>query len=759
MATNIVEQMLIELGIDTSKYLAEAEKTTKKNQELEKSLANTEKASKRAGKSNEDLAKKYHNSITPIAKMGQEIAKVTKELTGFFAIIIGSTGLFKLANDAARANMEVSKLSGQLGMNTRGITDWQNAAGAFGGSAEGMTASLSNIKQSMNGLVMFGDASMLPYFNALGVNVVDNAGKIRQLDDVMLDLADAFQKMPRDQAYTIGKKMGFDDGTINALVSGRKELQEILNVQKQMYHSDQKAIAQSKELTKQQAILSAHWQSMKQLIGDALTPILIALIRVVNGFFELLQKHQKVIKGVFQVAAIIIGMLLIPTLLSATRVLLGFIAPFTPLLRVIGALGAAISPVIALVTALAAAFVLLYDDYKTWANGGKSLFDWTSFAAGIKDSKMSVDTLREAFGNLVSAVKNNTIPTLKGYAEILGKLVRGDFSGAAKQAKQMIDTYSDIATDIVADAMGEKKQDVAGFIGESVYKLTHGGKGYHEYNGTAKPAHNFLQFSSSHLGALSAKYEGNISSANRDNKGWAYGKYQFNDTTGGLALFFKANPEYARKFSGLKSGSKAFNLKWKELARSEKTNFERAQDKAAELMYYKPNESLAKNLGYNLNDVGVREAIFSAAINHGGVKKIIASAAKSKNFNKMSAREQINALYEARENYVRNTKIAGGDKVKNALLRRYAAERKTALAMSQQDSMRNGAQQAKNFSMQNQNTQSRGAVTNNNNSKQVDVNIQNININTSSKTVSGNAVDAIREVKNYVFNQLGSSMT
>ena len=487
MTTNIVEQILVELMLDTSKFAAQADKAEKKNQALEKSLDKTEKASKQAGKANEELAKKYHSSIEQTAKFGQAIAKVTKELTGFFAVIIGSTGLFKLANDAAHANMEVSKLSGQLGMATASITDWQNAAGAFGGSAQGMTASLTGIKQAMNGLVMFGDASMLPYFNALGVSVVDDAGKVRKLDDVMLDLADSFQKMPKEQAYTIGKKMGFDDGTINALISGRKELQEILDIQKRMYHSDGEAIARSRELTKQQAILSAHWQSMKQLVGDALTPILLTLIKVVNSFFEFLQRHEKVVKAVFQTAAIVIGMLLIPTLLSAGRALLAFIAPFTPLIRLMGAFGIAINPVIAAVTALAGAFVLLYDDYDTWAKGGKSLFDWSSFSAGIKDSKMSVDTLCTAFGNLVNAVKNNTIPTLKGYAEILGKLVRGDFTGAAKQAKQMIDNYSDIATGIIADAMGEKKEDVAGFIGESMYRLFHGGKDYFEQNGIQKP--------------------------------------------------------------------------------------------------------------------------------------------------------------------------------------------------------------------------------------------------------------------------------
>lgn len=263
MTTSIVEQMLVEVGLDTSKFASEADKAIKKHQQLEKALTDTEKSSQKANKAHTELAKKSQDSIEQIAKMGQELAKVTKELTKFFGTIIGSTGLFKLANDVSRANMEMSKLSDQTGMSTKSLTDWRNAASAFGGSAQGMTSSLTSIKQAMNGLVMFGDASMLPYFNALGVGLVDSAGKVRQLDEVMLDLADAFQKMPTDQAYTIGKKMGFDDGTINMLVSGRKEMQEILDIQKKMYHSDKQSIALNKELNKQQAILNAHWQSMK----------------------------------------------------------------------------------------------------------------------------------------------------------------------------------------------------------------------------------------------------------------------------------------------------------------------------------------------------------------------------------------------------------------------------------------------------------------------------------------------------------------
>lgn len=841
MATNVVEQMLIELGFADSKFASEAEKAIKKNKELEKSLTDTEKASKKSEKANDELAKKQHNAIEQTAKFGEAIAKVTKELTGFFAIIIGSTGLFKLANDAARANMEVSKLSGQLGMNTRSITDWRSAAGAFGGSAEGMTASLTGIKQAMNGLVMFGDASMLPYFNALGVNVVDNAGKVRQLDDVMLDLADAFQKMPRDQAYTIGKKMGFDDGTINALVSGRKELQEILDIQKQMYHSDEKAIARSKELTKQQAILNAHWQSMKQMIGDALTPVLISLIKVVNGFFEFLQKHEKVVTAVFKVAAVVIGMLLIPTLLSAGRALLGFIAPFTPLIRVFGLLGAAISPVTLAITALGAAFVLLYDDYKTWSEGGKSLFNWSAFVNGIEKCKLFVESLSDAFGRLSEKA-------------------------------------SEAAVSMLAAATGEKKEDIAGFIGESAYRLMHGGKDYYEQNGIEKPvdanlpvrtsgankAQAAADYATKHAEAKSTSNCGlYVNNALRAQgiKAWGHGK----DVAGNLLKTGKFqevaysenyapqigdvmsippipghpyghvaiwNGEYwvsdyvqqnkrgntaapaDAYFTAIKSG------KIKPVIARMQSSEATIQRKAANASQAKVNMNYAQQVYASLREHGMsvqqarimtaeigRENSFNpdllfgshtdpknGAMNVGLIswqgsraKKLLAlltSKGLYKNGKMTKSKESLDTMVEfmlseissnsayskTKKEFLNNPDIAyekGNDilgenyigwrqndpRYKNGHARRDAYFKQTANM-----EMAYNANRISKGVAQNQ-LAGAGSVTHNDNRKQVNVNIPKIEVKTSSSTVSGNAVAAMKELQNYTFNQLGTSMT
>lgn len=78
------------------------------------------------------------------------------------------------------------------------------------------------------------------------------------------------------------------------------------------------------------------------------------------------------------------------------------------------------------------------------------------------------------------------------------------------------------------------------------------------------------------------------------------------------------------------------------------------------------------------------------------------------------------------------------------------AHAKSAILASQ-------AQQAQRMVAQNQ--QAQGMVVKNDNRRYVNVNIPNMNVKTSSNTVSGNTVAAMKEVQNYMFNQLGVSMT
>lgn len=468
MAT-VIDTLFLELGIDSSKFSGEAAKAEKQYDRLERSVSKVEKAEKNAAKTTKENSEARRKSVVDTQKadasMQGLLKTVNASIKGFAAftgLLLGASGLSKLALDAAKANRELDTTAKNLGMARKELSAWQGAAEMAGESANGMSGYMKTLSGDMQSLIMMGDTSVLPYFNALGVSLLDSTGKARKLDDVMLDLADRFSTMDRKQAYTLAQQMGIDDGTFNTLSRGRAEMERMLEIQRDMYHSSEADIENSRKLAEARAVLNARWESLKLMIGNALIPVLTTLTEIVSGFVGFLVKHEHVTKGVFLGIATAIGVFLVPMLVTATAAVFAFIAPFAPL--------------IAAVTGLAAAFGLLYDDYKTWAEGGKSLFDWGRFTSYINSSKVSTDSLGKSFiylttgytswseaangmldwmrlkgfidgntvsvgslmngfKNLASELSDGLMPYLMDIVEIFNRLKDGDFSGAGEAVK------------------------------------------------------------------------------------------------------------------------------------------------------------------------------------------------------------------------------------------------------------------------------------------------------------------------------------
>ena len=187
------------------------------------------------------------------------------------------------------------------------------------------------------------------------------------------------------------------------------------------------------------------------------------------------------------------------------------------------------------------------------------------------------------------------------------------------------------------------------------------------------------------LGFVSSTYEGRVESANPDNQGWAYGKYQFNSATGGLAKFFALAPEYAKQFAGLTPASKAFNNKWVSIATNDRENFEKAQDRAAKKGWFDDVLAEADNPGYFKKDNrGVQEAIFSAAIQHGSVVSgILNPVSKIPGFKDMAADIQVKEIYKQRKKYYWSLKRADVVALRPAMEKRYASEVVMAMEIAQ----------------------------------------------------------------------------
>lgn len=415
MAENIVESIIVKLGLDGSQYNREADKAVSKNDKLNKSVKETDKV----------------------------VGAVTGTLAKWFSAMAIATGVVKLVNEVQKLNNELFFLEKNLGMSSQSIKNWQNAAGAMGGSAQGMTSSMKSLNMGMNDFVMMGDTSLLPFMNVLGVSMVDAQGKIRNTDKVMLDLADSFSKMDREQAFSIASKMGIDEGTFNTLVQGRQEMEKMLDYQSKMYKSSEAELKASRELAQNRALLGSHWESLKTMMVNSIIPLFVKLSKVALGVFEYLQNNKEVIQAVFKGIATTIGLILLPILAKATLAALAFIAPFAPFIITVGLLGAA--------------FGLLYSDYKVWAEGGKYLFDWGAFRDYIDNATLSTDNLKNAFKNLTKDMITSTIPTLKGYADIIKLLSQGEFRKAGALAAEMMVNFGEKVGNVVDDVTGNKQ--------------------------------------------------------------------------------------------------------------------------------------------------------------------------------------------------------------------------------------------------------------------------------------------------------------
>ncbi len=669
MAENIVESIIVKLGLDGSQYNREAEKAKSNNDKLNKSVSETDKI----------------------------IGNVTKTLARWFSVTATATGILRMVDQVQKLNDELYHLERNLGMSASTIKNWQGAAGAMGGSAQGMTESIKSLNMGMNDFVTMGDTTLLPFMNALGVGMVDAQGKLRKTDDVMLDLADSFSKMDREQAFSIASKMGIDEGTFNTLVQGRKEMEKMLEYQSKMYKSSEEELKASRQLAQNRALLGQHWESLKTMMANAIIPLFVKLSEVALGIFEYLQEHQQAVQAVFKGISFVVGAILIPILSKALIAALAFIAPFAPFILVVGALGAA--------------FGLLYDDYKTWAEGGKSLFDWGAFRKYIDDSTLSVDNLKNAFSNLGKDMLNNAIPTLKGYAEILDKLVSGDFKGAASQAWDMLKNYYSRAADFVDDLTGQEQGTLANaasnLINPSSTPAT--GNAQASYRSKAftpekaasiaRVAKNIGVNPNDLAAVISFETGGTFSPSKRNPKSSATGLIQFMAGSGGTK----------GKYYGMtrdQFGSLSFDEQMKYVEK-----------------YFRDRSSRFRAGNEAKNTTG---DVYGAVTGYG--------------YKKGSREYNLNKVWDSNKNGI----IEKGEMVQNPSFR---AHQRQYFDMSNVAAVQQSTRQGDFIDL----TKARQNQATANKANEVQVNVGDINIQTSSSTVTGNVQDAMGAIKDQFY--------
>lgn len=265
MAT-VIDSLIVTLGLDNKDFQRGMKDT-------EKGLSDTRKNTDRVGKQ--------------IAASGKDAAEffgqMQRSAIKFFAVLTAGKGLINFTRDVVSTGANLSRLSKNLNISADTMHRWGKASELNGGSMEGFLGTLQNLGSQVTEIFMKGDSAITPYLRQLGVSVTDAAGKAKPLTDILADIADSTEKAfpDRNQRYSYLKQMGFDEGTINLIAKGGKELRSTLAAQQGFSQKDADAAYKA-----EQTWIKAQ-QRLEKLTRELVIKVLPSLERLAESFVKM----------------------------------------------------------------------------------------------------------------------------------------------------------------------------------------------------------------------------------------------------------------------------------------------------------------------------------------------------------------------------------------------------------------------------------------------------------------------------------------
>jgi hypothetical protein len=211
-------------------------------------------------------------------KIGAGIRQVVKSLTGL--AITGAVAIGAMVKKTADAGDAIHDMSVRTGVGAKELSAYKLAAEKSGSSLDGLATGLRRLSSAAfdanNGLL-----ESKRSFAAIGVEVTDSSGKLRGLNEIMLDVADRFSTM--------------EDGTLKAAIAqdlfGRSgaSLIPMLNLgaeglkkeaelaEKLGIVFDTKAAAAANRFKGAMTELGSAFEGIRNTIGNALIPVFTQL--------------------------------------------------------------------------------------------------------------------------------------------------------------------------------------------------------------------------------------------------------------------------------------------------------------------------------------------------------------------------------------------------------------------------------------------------------------------------------------------------
>jgi len=302
--------------------------------------------------------------------------------------------------------------SQRTGATVAGIQAIGYAAAQAGSSAEAARGSLESLSRFMRN-----NPGAEGFLNRLGVQTRDASGNMRDMASIFTGVGQQLTKMPYYRANQYAQMLGIDENTLMAMRRGMGQFgAQYTQMAKAIgFNADQAAASSNRFMTSLRAFGQMAGMA-RDKIGSNLAEGLSGSIdtlrkQIVDNFPKIEQTITSGVKGILWLAEVI-GRVVYRLIQAGGDIMQWWSSldkSTQRLIEVFGALviawrilnGAFVMSPIGMITALGLAILALYDDYKTWKEGGQSLIDWKKWEPQIKGAIKGVDDLKDAVMRLL----------------------------------------------------------------------------------------------------------------------------------------------------------------------------------------------------------------------------------------------------------------------------------------------------------------------------------------------------------------------
>ena len=289
MAT-VIDSLLIELGLDTSKFDAAQKKSVEQLRKFDEQAQKTNKNTQQGAKN-----------------VGDGFDKAKNALVAFGTAFVGIKGFTQFAQDMTKTNAALGRNAQLFSMSARELDAWGGVLKTVGGNAESFQSSIQAMQQGVAGIKL-GDSAILTPLARLGaLSAVDiNKGTVD-----ILKLADALQAFKRENGeqltYTLAQQLGMNRETFMVLSQGSAAVSRLYDEQYKLSGVTAENTAKAQKLQEQWGFTSQAMSKAANAIMDQLYPALGIAATGTQKFFEGFVDADKKLDGFLSQLTVIAG--------------------------------------------------------------------------------------------------------------------------------------------------------------------------------------------------------------------------------------------------------------------------------------------------------------------------------------------------------------------------------------------------------------------------------------------------------------------